>query len=149
MRRPKQLKVVLYLNGYQTVNLRSALDVGALHEGPTNPLSVLDSGDWLSEIREMLPAIDDGIHTHGPNRTPEEYRDAARARVGLDRPDEWLSDHDKERIGEILAGYGDWFSAELLRLINKADAINLWKLQQMYPEHVNAFLAWDRGEEVT
>jgi len=53
-----------------------------------------------------------------------------------------LSEHDKEHIGDIIAGYGDWFSAHLLRLIRKADKINREKLRQVFPEHVEAYERW-------
>ncbi len=32
-----------------------------------------------------------------------------------------LSEFDRQNIGEIVAGHGDWFSAYLLRLCAKAD----------------------------
>lgn len=60
-----------------------------------------------------------------------------------------LSQHDKEHIGEILAGYGDWFSADLIRLICKADGGNRGKLQSVYPEHVQAYLDYYNGIETT
>jgi hypothetical protein len=53
-----------------------------------------------------------------------------------------LSEHDKEHIGEIVAGYGDWFSAELIRLIRKADVQNRARLRTVYPEHVKAVEDW-------
>ena len=49
-----------------------------------------------------------------------------------------LSQFDKENIQRILSGYGDWFSAQLLRLIAKSDVSNLNKLEREYPEHVKA-----------
>lgn len=57
-----------------------------------------------------------------------------------------LSEFDRERIGEIVGGMGDWFSAELLRLCAKADFENLAKLRLGFPDHVAAFLKW-RGRE--
>ena len=53
-----------------------------------------------------------------------------------------ISEHDKENIGEILAGYGDWFSADLIRLIAKADAQNRARLARVFPDHVQAYLDW-------
>lgn len=50
-----------------------------------------------------------------------------------------LSDYDKENIGYILAGHGDWFSAKLLRLIAKADYENKEKLRREFPEHVKVY----------
>ena len=47
-----------------------------------------------------------------------------------------LSPYDKERAFDILDGEGDWFSAQLLRLIAKADAENREKLRLGFPEEV-------------
>jgi hypothetical protein len=58
-----------------------------------------------------------------------------------------LSDFDRAHVGEILAGSGDWFSAELLRLIAKADPDNRAKLRLGFPEHVQAYLVWYTREE--
>lgn len=43
---------------------------------------------------------------------------------------------------DIVAGYGDWFSAELVRLIAKADENNREILRGAYPEHVEAYESW-------
>lgn len=53
-----------------------------------------------------------------------------------------ISDYDREHIGEIIAGRGDWFTAHLLRLIVKADAFNRVKLAEVFPEEVAAVEAW-------
>lgn len=53
-----------------------------------------------------------------------------------------LSQHDRERIDEIMGGYGDWFSARLIRLIAKADRENRELLRQVFPEHVEAYEDW-------
>lgn len=53
-----------------------------------------------------------------------------------------LSDHDRENIDKIMGGYGDWFSARLLRLLAKADHRNRMMLGSLYPEHLEAFMAW-------
>lgn len=53
-----------------------------------------------------------------------------------------MSTFDSNHITEILAGHGDWFTAKLLRLIAKADAENLAKLEQVYPQEVGAYKAW-------
>jgi hypothetical protein len=53
-----------------------------------------------------------------------------------------LSAHDRERMTDIMAGYGDWFSAQLLRLIAKADVENRARLRLAFPDHVEAFEAW-------
>ena len=53
-----------------------------------------------------------------------------------------ISPHDRENIGEIIAGSGDWFTAKLLRLIAKADRDNRQKLQLVFPEEVEAYEEW-------
>lgn len=53
-----------------------------------------------------------------------------------------ISDFDREHVGEIVAGHGDWFSAHLLRLMAKADADNLALLGLVFPDHLEAFIAW-------
>ena len=57
-----------------------------------------------------------------------------------------LSPYDRDHIGEILQGSGDWFSAQLLRLIAKADWNNRERIRLGFPEHVAAYDAWFRGE---
>lgn len=59
-----------------------------------------------------------------------------------------LSSHDKANVGRILAGYGDWFSAELLRLIAHADKQNRERLWRVYPDHVEAYEAYLDGLSV-
>ena len=53
-----------------------------------------------------------------------------------------LSEFDKNNIGSILDGSGDWFSAHVIRFLDsvlfKADANNLRELWRMYPEHCAA-----------
>lgn len=61
-----------------------------------------------------------------------------------------LSDFDRTHIHEILVNKGnqyDWFSAQLIRLIAKADAPNRALLSLVYPEHVDAYFAWFIGSE--
>jgi hypothetical protein len=50
-----------------------------------------------------------------------------------------ISPHDRDNIGRILGGYGDWFSAQLLRLIMKADKQNRERLRLAFPDHVRAY----------
>ena len=57
-----------------------------------------------------------------------------------------LSDHDRENIGRILAGMGDWFSAKVLRLCRKADRGNLERLRLAFPLHVEAYEGYVRGD---
>jgi hypothetical protein len=59
-----------------------------------------------------------------------------------------LSDFDKAHVQEILWNRGnkyDWFSAQLIRLINHSDPQNVEKLRTVYPEHVAAVEAFHRG----
>jgi len=56
-----------------------------------------------------------------------------------------LTDFDKAKISDIVAGHGDWFTARLLRLIAHADLTNLGKLRQVYPEEVEAIETWRKG----
>jgi len=59
-----------------------------------------------------------------------------------------ISQHDRDRIGDILAGYGTWFTADLLRLCAHADATNLERLRLGFPEVVQAYLDWRSGKDV-
>lgn len=54
-----------------------------------------------------------------------------------------ISDYDRMHIGDIVAGGGDWFTAQLLRLIAKADKSNREKLRVAFPDEVAAFEAWE------
>ena len=60
-----------------------------------------------------------------------------------------LSDYDKAHMADILAGHGDWFSAELMRLIMKADFENRARLRLAFPDHVEAYDRYQRGEDAT
>jgi hypothetical protein len=54
-----------------------------------------------------------------------------------------LSQYDKDHMEEILiGGLGDWFTAQLLRLILKADNQNLSRLALGFPEEVAAVEAY-------
>lgn len=55
-----------------------------------------------------------------------------------------LSPHDRENIDRIMGGYGDWFSAQLIRLIAKADFENRARLRLAFPDHVEAYEKWLR-----
>lgn len=59
-----------------------------------------------------------------------------------------LSDHDRENIDRIMGGYGDWFSARLLRLMAKADKENRQILANAYPDHYVAFIGWYMDQPV-
>ena len=54
-----------------------------------------------------------------------------------------LSDFDRQHIEEIMSkGLGTWFSAELIRLIAKADTQNRERIRQAFPDHVAAYEDW-------
>jgi len=57
-----------------------------------------------------------------------------------------LSEYDKANLDRILAGYGDWFSAQLMRLIMKADLTNRELLGQVFPDHVQAYEEYQLGD---
>lgn len=46
--------------------------------------------------------------------------------------------YDKDNLDRLLAGEGDWFTAQLVRLIAKADTLNRGKLRKGFPEEVEA-----------
>ncbi len=56
-----------------------------------------------------------------------------------------LSDYDRAHIGDLVAGSGTWFTANLLRLCAHADAQNLERLRLGFPEAVQAYLDWREG----
>ena len=53
-----------------------------------------------------------------------------------------LSRFDIEHIHDIMAGHGDWFSAQLLRLIAHADLSNRNRLRGSFPNHVALYEWW-------
>ena len=55
---------------------------------------------------------------------------------------ETISDHDRRHIHDFLRGYGDWFTAQLIRLCAKADRENLERIRQGFPQTVAAYEAW-------
>ncbi len=56
-----------------------------------------------------------------------------------------MSQYDKDNLGDLLFGEGDWFTAKLLRLISKADSRNFEKLRLGFPEEVEALELWRKG----
>lgn len=56
-----------------------------------------------------------------------------------------VTEHDRANIGRIMGGYGDWFTAELLRLCAKADNHNRARLRLAFPEHVALYEEWYAG----
>ena len=59
-----------------------------------------------------------------------------------------MTEYDKENITEILHGRGTWFTANLLRLIAKADGANRVKLAKAFPEEVNAVHLYLTGKTI-
>ncbi len=55
-----------------------------------------------------------------------------------------MSMYDKQNIGHVMLN-GTWFTAELLRLISKADLENRERIRLGFPEEVAAYEAWARG----
>lgn len=56
-----------------------------------------------------------------------------------------MSEYDKQNIGRILDGEGTWFTANLLRLIAKADENNRERLRKSFPEEVAAIEKFRNG----
>jgi hypothetical protein len=56
-----------------------------------------------------------------------------------------MSNYDQNNIGNILCGEGSWFTANLLRLISKADNNNLELIRKGFPEEVAAVETWRKG----
>ena len=57
-----------------------------------------------------------------------------------------MSNYDEQRVAEILAGEGTWFTAYLFRLIAKADQNNRAKLASAFPAEVAAVVRYLEGE---
>jgi hypothetical protein len=49
-----------------------------------------------------------------------------------------MKDFDRQNIGALLAGEGDWWSAQFVRLIAKSDTERRARLRLAFPEHVEA-----------
>ena len=58
-----------------------------------------------------------------------------------------ISEFDRKNIGALVNGYGDWFTAQLVRLINKADMYNRERIRAGFPETLAAYEAWERSDE--
>jgi hypothetical protein len=54
-----------------------------------------------------------------------------------------ISDHDRHHVYEILCGHGNWFGAQLIRLIERADEKNREAIRKGFPDYVEAFEMWD------
>jgi hypothetical protein len=57
-----------------------------------------------------------------------------------------MSDYDKANIDAIMNGQGDWYGAQLLRLLSKADEFNRELIRKGYPEEVEAWERWYYGD---
>lgn len=69
----------IFMDDYEIANLRSAIvAIGYPWSGDPGldpgPLGALNSGDWVGQIYQKLPQVE---HQR-PNRTPQEYRIAAK-----------------------------------------------------------------------
>jgi hypothetical protein len=53
-----------------------------------------------------------------------------------------ISKHDIDNIDAIISGYGDWFSAQLIRLIGKADDSNRERIRAGFPAEVALWEMW-------
>ena len=59
-----------------------------------------------------------------------------------------MTEYDKENITEILHGKGTWFTADLFRLIAKADSENRLKLHEAFPAEVEVVHQYLTGKTV-
>jgi hypothetical protein len=57
-----------------------------------------------------------------------------------------ITQFDREHIEDILRGAGTWFTADLIRLCAHADEGNLERIRLGFPDVVDAYLAWRRGD---
>lgn len=57
-----------------------------------------------------------------------------------------VTQFDREYVADIMAGAEDYFTAQLLRLCAKADRGNLEKMRQAWPDVVELYEQWSRGE---
>ena len=57
-----------------------------------------------------------------------------------------MTEYDRENIGEIIHGKGNWFTANLFRLIAKADSNNRRKLFNSFPVEVEAVHQYLTGQ---
>ena len=58
-----------------------------------------------------------------------------------------MSNHDKQNIGAIINGEGDWFTARLIRVIVHADLSNRRRLALGFPDEVHAVNVFNYGED--
>lgn len=58
-----------------------------------------------------------------------------------------VSDFDKANVDKIMKGMGNWFSAEIFRLMGKADLTNRMKLATAFPEIYEEWYKWNMGQK--
>ena len=52
-----------------------------------------------------------------------------------------MSEYDRTHVGLVMQE-GDWFTADLFRLIDKADRENRERIRVAFPDEVAAYEAW-------
>lgn len=57
-----------------------------------------------------------------------------------------ISAFDRSNAARIITGEGDWMSARILQLLRKADQETLEQFRLGFPDHVELFEQWKRGE---
>lgn len=57
-----------------------------------------------------------------------------------------IGQHDADRVGQVMTS-GDWWTADLLRLIAKSDIPHRERLRLAFPSHVEAYEHWHAGGE--
>ena len=57
-----------------------------------------------------------------------------------------MTDYDRENVGEIIHGAGNWFTAKLFRLIVSADSNNRRKLFNSFPTEVEVVHQYLTGQ---
>lgn len=58
-----------------------------------------------------------------------------------------VTDFDREHMSDILAGSGNWFTADLLRLCAHADGSNLERIRLGFPQVVAEYEQYLKGED--
>jgi hypothetical protein len=57
-----------------------------------------------------------------------------------------LSKYEREHVDAIMGGHGDWFTAQLMRLIAKADSHHRALLRKGFPEEVELVERYLHGQ---
>lgn len=58
-----------------------------------------------------------------------------------------FDDFEKENLGRILRGFGDWYMAKLLRLISQSDWGDMEQMHKAYPAEVEAVYKYQTGKK--